>query len=83
MRPALHPPSSFSIIVVSAPMFLGRSQTMWAHSHLIWSQEASFFSINLVPKQRMFLGQAIYVLGPLQLAFALSTPLGLKIKLSI
>jgi len=26
------------------------------------------FSSNLVPKQRMFLGQAIYVLGPLQLA---------------
>ena len=25
------------------------------------------FSINLVPKQRMFLRQAIYVLGPLQL----------------
>jgi hypothetical protein len=25
------------------------------------------FSINLVPKQRMFLGQAIYVLSPLHL----------------
>jgi hypothetical protein len=27
------------------------------------------FSINLVPKQRMFLRQAIYVLGPLQLSY--------------
>jgi hypothetical protein len=26
------------------------------------------FSINLVPEQRMFLGQAIYVLGPLHVA---------------
>jgi hypothetical protein len=27
----------------------------------------SLFSINLVPKQRMFLGQAIYVLSPLHI----------------
>jgi len=35
-------PSSFSIIVVSRPMFLRCSQTMWAHSHVIWSRAARY-----------------------------------------
>ncbi len=33
---------------------------------------SSLFSSNLVPRQRMFLGQAIYVLGPLHLGFFIS-----------
>jgi hypothetical protein len=35
------------------------------------------FSANVVPKQRMFLGQAIYVLWPLQIAieFVLKNPI--------
>ena len=50
-------PSSFSIIVVSGGYYR-------------FSNNVVSFSRNVVPKQRMFLGQAIYVLVPLHLRSA-------------
>ena len=46
------PPSSFSIIAVSGRCYQAVLK------------QCGLFSLSLVPKQRIFLGRAIYVLGP-------------------
>jgi hypothetical protein len=56
--------------VVLGPLcFLTDIVGLFSNLILMWFlvPRGMLFSINLVPKQRMFLGQAIYVLGPLQI----------------